>query len=107
MEYNKFPLQDIKLYYLNQIKGPAPLGLSIQQGTENHVDGGIQSSPIGPDLWSMDANQVKVTQTHDDSSMNISFDQFNVDKGDSPHPNLLKSNKRKRHNDRGVEKKAK
>ena len=83
MEYNRCTLQEIKLYYLNQINGPVPLGLSIQQGTRNHVDGGIQLSPIGPDLWSMDASQVKVTQAHDNSSLNIRFDQFNVDEGDT------------------------
>ena len=95
MEYDKFPLQDIQLYYLNQIKGPVPLGLSIPQDTRNQVDGGIQSSPGGPDLWSMDAAQLEAAQAHNESSTHISFDQFKIDKGDSPCPNLLVTNRMK------------
>ena len=51
MEYKKFRLNDIRMFYLNQIKGPVPLGLCIANDTRNHSDGGVQSSLIGPDLW--------------------------------------------------------
>ena len=98
LEYNKFPLQDIRLYYLNQIKGPVPLGLSIPQDTRNQVDGGIQSSPGGPDLWRMDAAQVEAAQAHNESSTNINFEQFKVDESDTPCPDLLVTNRMKTRN---------
>ena len=104
MEYNMFRLEDITLHYLNQIKGQVPLGLSIQQDTRNHVDGAIQLSPDGPDLWRMDAVQEEAAKAHDTSHTKYNFKQFKVGKGDSPHPNLLMKNTMKRR--RGVQNEA-
>jgi len=73
-------------YFINQVRGTVPMNGTICPATRNEVDGGIQCSPLGPDVW-------KLRKPEFDHSLGITFEDCKIKAGETGHSNLLVLNK--------------
>ena len=79
-------LSQIKsFHFVNQMRGIVPMKGVIRQDTRNPVDGGVQCSALGPDVWCIPKPTFY-------SSKSITFKDCEIKSGDSSCSNLLVHN---------------